>query len=402
MYGLGGWRGPYTGLVLVHRVIHRQDPFEASREADAEGKRIHDADPERLAFFVEREVLREDGTFPFGEGFLYRHDRRRRRDDTWPLGGGRPGRVWTAGHRGSKREQQDAYAAQRLSVGAHEVAVLVVADGVSESGDRAKGASHQAVTAFCARLPAELTSIPDDDDERHAVVERALLRSAYASNFEVVRQALLGDGRYDQRDRASLQQESDVDLPTGHLTHGKMEELAKDLDPVVDALAAADIHAYTTFALALAVDDDVYCFTTGDAVVGLYRPTEPAGERFLHLTHRDQAVVELFRDEESDLEGHEETYENVITDSFGDSTVLTGTLRRYPHLLTSGDRLLVFSDGLGPRGGGRGLDRQGFEATLERVTRRQSPARALVRAQVHDVESGEYQDNVGVAVLVVE
>ncbi len=378
------------------------DPYVASRAADDEGRRIHDADPARLAFFVEREVLRDDGTFPFGEGYLYRPERKRRRDDAWAPGGGRPGRAFVAGHRGSKRQQQDAFAVLRLAVSGHDVVALVVADGVSESGERAKSAANQAVHSFLKRLPAELSpELPADEEQRHDSVERALTRAAYASNFEVVRQVLLGDGQYDASDRATLQQQADVDLPTGHLTHSTMTTLAPELAPVVDALAADDIHALTTFAVALCVDDDLYCFTTGDAVIGLYRPSEPAGERFLHLTHRDQAVVELFREVEPDLEEHEETFENIITDSFGGSAALTGTLRRYEKLLAPGDRLLACSDGLGSRGDGRGLDRQGFEHALEGISRRHSPARALVRAQLAELEAGEYQDNIGVAVLVV-
>lgn len=388
--------------MLVTRVVHQRNPYVASREADAEGRRIHDVDPARLRFFVEREVLLEDGTFPYGEGFLYRPERRRIRDEAWSFGGGRPGRVFVAGHRGTCRQQQDAFAARRYSSSGREVAVLVVADGVSQSGARAKVAARQAVEAFMERFPDELGGILAEGDERHAQVERALTRAAYASNFEVVRQALFGDGRYDARDRETLLAAADVDLPTGPLSHAAMRSLAGELAPVVEKLAEEDVHALTTFAVAVSVDDDVYCFTTGDAVIGLYRPTEPAGERFLHLTHRDQAVVELFRDEDPalNLEQHEDTFENIITDSLGGSTKLSGTLRRYEHLLARGDRLLAFSDGLGARGGG-GLDRKGVERALEGLSPRQNPARALVRAQLADLSPGDYQDNIGVALLVV-
>jgi serine/threonine protein phosphatase PrpC len=390
--------------VGVRRVIHRENPYVASRRADQLGRAAGTKDPDRAKFFAEREVLNTDGTYPFGEGFLYEEGPRRRARD-WVRGHGKPGDVCAAGHRGTKREQQDAWGAVRLTVGAHDAAALVVADGVSASGELAKRASSTAVDVFLRRLEGELADLPEHRGKRHAFVEHALKRAAFAANFEIVRHVLFdgaGDGRFDAKDKRRLRVEHDVELPTGRLSPVRMRMLAPHLDEPIAALAEDDRHALTTFAVALAIDDDLYTFSSGDAVVSLYRPTEKQGERFVHLTHRDQAVVELLFDEQADLEEHDEVYENVITDSFGDSAHLTGTMRRYPGLLEPGDRVVVSSDGIGPRGDGRGLSRAGVEAAIGGADEGGRLARALVDAQLADLEDGEYQDNIAVAVLTVE
>ncbi len=390
----------------VRRIIHRQNPYEASREADAEGRRIRLEDPARIPYFAEREVLRPDGTFPFGEGFLYREEPRRRREESWPKGAGGPGEVFTCGHRGSKRQQQDAFGAVSLEVSGHPMAVLCVADGVSASGKLAKPAAKTAVEVFLLQARAELSEVPEHEGPRHAFLERAITRAVFAANFEVVRQVLLDlreKGAFEAHNRAHLVEEAGVQMTTGPMTPAEMAAKAPELEQLIGVLADDDRHALTTFAAAVAYDNDLYCFSTADAVVGLYRPQEPEGERYLHLTHRDQMVVELFQRHQSevDLDEHEDVYENLITDSLGDSAVLTGTLRRYPNLLEEGDRVVVHSDGLGPRGEGKGLDRRGVERALESASSKTNPARALVRAQLEDHSRGEYQDNVGVAVLTV-
>ena len=152
--------------------------------------------------------------------------------------------------------------------------------------------------------------------------------------------------------------------------------------------------------MAVAVDNDLYTFSTGDAVVGLFRPSQPVGRRFIHLTARDQAVVELFCEPGTDFREHADLYENVITASMGDSCVLTGTLRRYPNLLEPGDRVVACSDGIGPRGEERGLTRDEIEAVLEEHPGTNA-ARALVKGQIADLKRDEYQDNIGVVVLNV-
>jgi serine/threonine protein phosphatase PrpC len=390
----------------VRRIIHRRNPYEASRDADAEGRRLRLEDPERMAYFAEREVLRDDGTFPFGEGFLYCEEPRRRQHDAWPKGSGGPGQVFVFGHRGTKRQQQDAFGAAGFEVSGHPMAVVGVADGVSASGSLAKRAAQTAMEVFLLQARAELVEVPEHEGPRHAFLERAMTRAVFAANFEVVRQVLFDlrdKGAFEAHNRAHLFNEAGVHMTTDTMTPAEMAAKAPELEQLIGTLAKEDRHALTTFAAALACDNDLYCFTTGDAVVGLYRPKEPAGERYLHLTHRDQMVVELFQraSQEVDLDEHEDVYENLITDSLGDSAVLTGTLRRYPNLLEEGDRVVVHSDGLGPRGGGRGLDRRGVERALERVGPKDNPAQILVRAQLEDLVPGEYQDNLGVAVLTV-
>lgn len=391
--------------MTVQRIIHRQNPFVASRHADQRARAEARKDPDTVKFFAEREVQNRDGSFPFGEGYLY-FDRTPRRDDGWEPGRGQPHSVGVAGHRGSKREQQDAFGTLHRTVGEHEVAALVVSDGVSASGPLAKKASNRATEVFLERFAAQIEAgLPTDERARHLFVEEAMERAATAANFEVVRQVLLdrsGDGRFDQNDRAWLQRNAGITLTTGRMSPTEMRLVAAQLDDVVERLAEEGREALCTFAVAVSVGNDVYTFSSGDAVVGLYRPDEPEGRRFVHLTHRDQAVVELYKERhELDLEEYADEYENLITDSFGDSARLSGTLRRFPNLLEPGDRVVVASDGLGPRGGEGGLSREEIETVLEQDGTARQLAKALVSEQVKDLEPGEYQDNIGVAVLTV-
>ena len=83
-----------------------------------------------------------------------------------------------------------------------------------------------------------------------------------------------------------------------------VERVAPMIDQAVAVLAQRQITASTTFTVAVAVDNDLYTFNSGDSVVTLFRPTEPAGRRLIHLTERDQAVVELFKSGEPDLARH--------------------------------------------------------------------------------------------------
>lgn len=388
--------------IKVKRFIQRQDPFRASEKADSLGKEIARADPERAEFFSEREVLNRDGSFPFGEGFLYQDDGRRARAASWNAGRGQPGKLSEAGHRGSKPEQQDAFRGVRLKVGGDDAAVLVAADGVSASGPLASRASRTAVEVFLSELRTAMKNVPENEAQRHPAIERAMSRAAFIANFEVIRQVLFdrdGSGRYDYGDRQTLRREMGVDLPAGKLSVREMQMIAPQLDQVIQDMEGQDKSALTTFAAAIAVGNDLYTFATGDAVIALYRPEEPEGKRVIHLTHRDQVVVELYRDQ-VELDGREDVYENVITDALGDSGELAGTLRRYPNLLEPGDRVIACSDGLSPRGEGRGVDRPTLEEQLESAAG--NPARALVRAQLEGLEPDEYQDNIGVVVLEVD
>ena len=219
----------------------------------------------------------------------------------------------------------------------------------------------------------------------------------------MVRQVLLdkhGETGFSEADRRALKETYGIDLPTGALSVRAMERLAPALDPIV---VAEDLQharaALTTFAAAVAIDSDLYTFSCGDAVIGLYRPESVVGRRFVHLTHRDQEVVELYR-RGDDAWMNEDVFENVITESFGGSAVLTGTLRRYPNLLEAGDRVVAASDGIGPRGGGEGLRREAVEVVLE--LSEAQPAIDLVEAQLLGLDGADYQDNIGVAVLDVE
>ena len=386
----------------VRRVIHRSDPYAASRAADAAGRRAAKKDPEQTRYFAAREVLNRDGTFPFGEGFLYQKPAQ---TPATRRGLGVPGDLATFGHHGSKREQQDAFGAARFLAGKQSAAALVVADGVSASGPLAKRSSNRATRVFLERVQRELAGAPSAENLRHPFVEKAIEKAAFQANFEVVRQVLLdrkGDGRFDARDRAALERLSDIDLPTGPMTDTQMKRLAPKLDAVVRTLDEQGRSALTTFAAAVVVGDDLYAFSSGDAVVSLHRPSEPKGHRLLNLTHRDQEVVALYAKGGDTWKRHGEVYENVITDAFGDSARLTGTLRRYPNVLRPGDRVVVSSDGLGPRSDrGQGLDRKGMERVLDQNPEAGAAARALVRLQVKGLTPDEYQDNVGVAVLDV-
>lgn len=385
------------------RIIQRENPFRASERADDQGRATRRRAPARTAFFAEREVQNPDGSFPFGEGYLYEDAQVRARDDTWEAGTGRPADISVADHRGTKDEQQDAVGALRLRIGDHEGVVLVAADGVSASGPRAARASATAVQVFLQQLRRELADVPAHEARRHPYVERALSRAAFAANFEVIRQVLLDyrdDGRYGADDRRRLEREVGVELPTGRLTVAEMQRLAPQLDAAVAARDQQDASALTTFAVAVAVDNDLYTFSSGDAVVSLFRPSEPRGRRVIHLTDRDQAVVELFK-EPADWRASGDLFENVITAALGDSGRLSGTLRRYPDLLEPGDRVIAHSDGLSPRDTGHGLDRAHMEEILARSSPR-GAARALVKGQLEDLEPDDYQDNIGVVVLTVE
>lgn len=384
----------------ITRIIHRRDPFEASEAADAAGRRAARRAPARTEFFAAREVLDKTGAFPFGEGFLYEAEPRAR-DAGWANGQGTPGAITKAGHHGTKPQQQDSFGGVRFSAGGQEVGVAVVADGVSASGELAKPASMTAVRVFLERLQGELKNLPSNERERHGFVEEAIKHASFAANFEVVRQVLLDEkGRegFDARDAAAVKKDHGITVPTGPLTLAEMQRLAPRLDEVVAYKdAEEDKAALTTFAAAIAVGNDLYTFSCGDAVVGLYRPGRDDGKRFVHLTHRDQQVVELFGEGGQAWRGSD-VYENVITDSFGGSSVLSGTLRRYPNLLEPGDQVVAASDGLGPRGGGEGADRDDVEDALAGG----GTARALVEKQLERLSRGEYQDNIGVVVLNVD
>jgi len=388
-------------LFEVHRIIHRRDPFTASDAADDAGRATRTTDAERTAFFAEREVINTDGTFPFGEGFLYSRDNITARAPDWPAGDGKPTSVCAEGHKGSKLEQQDAFVGACLRIGGHDGAVVAVADGVSASGPLAARAARTAVGVFMTRVREELQHVPAHEAKRHPFIEKAIERAAFAANFEVIRQVLFDskrDGEFDAGDRDRLRGLG-VDLPVGALTVAQMQQLAPRLEAVVKSLEELGVHALTTLAVAVAVDNDLYTFSTGDAVVGLYRSSRPAGRKFIHLTNRDQTVVELFR-EDADPREHADVYQNEITACLGDTVVLTGTLRRYPNLLEPGDRVVACSDGLGPRDGG-GLDRDAIESTLE-AHPGPDAAEALVNGQIADLDPEKYQDNVGVVVLRVE
>src|SRR5690606_20142393 len=96
------------------------------------------------------------------------------------------------------------------------------------------------------------------------------------ANFEVLRQVLLdknGDGRFDADDRAAVRAEVGIDVPIEPLTPSRMQMLARRLDAAVMHYDAQGRTALTTFAVALAVDHDLYTLTSGDAVVSLYRPS---------------------------------------------------------------------------------------------------------------------------------
>lgn len=390
--------------MTVRRVIHRADPFSASQKADAQGRAMARAQPERVAYFAGREVMNRDGSFPLGEGFLYEKAQPRARDPGFANGTGLAGEFAVAGHRGSKPQQQDAFNAVRFSVGGKDVTALAVADGVSASGRLAAPASKRAVAVFLERFEKEMARLPDHESKRHAHVEKAMERAAFAANFEVVRLVLLdraGDGRFDAGDKTALKRLSGTTLPTGRLTLSQMQRLAPQLDQAVEALDEKGRSALATFAVAVTVDNDLYTFSSGDAVVNMFRPSEAEGHRLVQLTHRDQEVVDLFMEGGDAWRSNRGVHENIITDSLGDAGRVSGTLRRYPNLLQPGDRLVVASDGLGPRGGSRGLDRNEIEEVLSAHPGPEA-ARALVRAQVADMRPDEYQDNIGIAVLDVE
>ncbi|MFH1809938.1 MAG: protein phosphatase 2C domain-containing protein [Pseudomonadota bacterium] len=387
----------------IRRHIQRQNPFAASREADRRGRAEKQRDPARTRFFAEREVLERDGSFPFGEGYLYGDAGPSVRDPSWQPGIGTPGTISAAGHRGTKPQQQDAWGSLRLRVGKDDAAVLVVADGVSASGPRAARAAKTAVRVFLRELEQALARVPTNEARRHATVEKAMSHAAFFANFEVVRQVLLdrdGSGRFDSGDRRALRRDTGVDLKAGTLTVAEMRRIAPQLDKVIADEDEAGRSALATFAVAVAVDNDLYTFATGDAVVSLYRPGEIEQQRVIQLTHRDQAVVELYTSGE-ETRGQADLYENVITDSLGDSAQLAGTLRRYPNLLEPGDRVIAASDGLGPRGPHQGLDRHEIEAALE-AAEPEHAARNLVRGQIEDVDADTYQDNIGVVVLTID
>ncbi len=391
------------GGTNIDWVIHRLNPFVASDAADAAGRKARAHAPKRAKYFAEREVQNNDGSFPFGEGFLYSGTQPQTRSANWLSGHGKPDATGEAGHRGTKHQQQDALGTLRTTVGGKDAAVLVAADGVSASGSLAARASKAAVEVFTRELSRALEHAPTNEARRHAHVEQAMTRAAFVANFEVIRQVLFdfeSDGRFDAGDKTALRQRFGVELPVGKLTVAEMQRIAPRLDAAITALDERDRSALTTFAVAVAVDNDLYTFSSGDAVVGLFRPSRPAGKRLIHLTDRDQAVVELYRND-GDFGAHPDLYENVITDSIGDSAVLTGTIRRYPNLLEPGDRVVAASDGLGPRGPGRGLDRKAIETILADNPGPEA-ARALVKAQIADLEPDEYQDNVGVTVLTID
>jgi hypothetical protein len=387
----------------VRRIIHRRDPFVASRAADAAGRRRATRDDgQRTAFFAEREVENPDGSFPFGEGFLYGDEPRARAAD-FVTGRGAPGTISEAGHRGTKPVQQDAFGSATLTINGTTVASLAVADGVSMSGRLARPAAQQAVATFLDVLARELEGLPLARQQRHPFVEQAMTRAAFAANFEVVRQVFLdvaGDRGFDGADARRLAADG-ATLPVGALSLAQMQRLAPVLDDVLARRAGQPRNALATFATAVVVGSDLYTFSSGDAVAGLYRPGQKPGQRFMHLTHRDQAVVELWEkaaDGDDAWRTADNVYQNVITDMLGERGTLTGTVRRYPALLQPGDRVVAASDGVGPRDGGEGLDR----ARLEQVLDDGGDADAIVAAQRVGVDGDDYQDNIGVVVLEVE
>ena len=71
----------------VRRLIQRENPYVASRRADTSGRASNGSDPQRAAFFAEREVLNSDGSFPFGEGFRCVGGSIRRMGVSWAQGG---------------------------------------------------------------------------------------------------------------------------------------------------------------------------------------------------------------------------------------------------------------------------------------------------------------------------
>jgi serine/threonine protein phosphatase PrpC len=231
------------------------------------------------------------------------------------------------------------------------------------------------VEVIAARLRGALAHAPTAELERHAFVDSALESAAFAANLAVIHQVLLAHG-----DRPPpVEMRALARAVREHNRRGR------------NALAAV--------AAAVVIGDDLYTFTTGDAVVGLFRPSRPAGRAYIHLTNRDQAVVELFC-AGTDTQTHGGVYQNQITASLGDSVTLRGTLRRYPDLLEPGDHLVASTDGLGPRSGGGGLDRSRLEAILA-AAGDGNVAAALVRGQLADLDGFTYQDNIGVAVVTV-
>jgi serine/threonine protein phosphatase PrpC len=387
----------------VRRVIHRRDPFDASRKADASARRAAQKDDEgRTAYFSEREVQNHDGSFPFGEGFLY-DDEPRARAASFERGHGQPGAISEAGHRGTKPVQQDATGSRTFVVHGQKVATLAVADGVSGSGRLARPAAQTAVATFLEVLERELKGLPSSLQQQRPFVEQAMTRAAFAANFEMFRQVYLdvgGDKGFDASDAKRLEEQG-VKLPTGRLSVAQMQRLAPRLDDLVAEHPMDRRSALATFATAIVVGSDLYTFSSGDAVVGLFRPGEKKGQRFIHLTHRDQAVVDLFQASQDDSDAWKaasDVYENVVTDTMGDQGTLTGTVRRYPALLMPGDRVLAASDGLGPRGGGEGLSRE----DVERILDDGGDAAALTEGQRQGIDGDDYQDNIGIVVLEVE
>ncbi|MEM6531994.1 MAG: protein phosphatase 2C domain-containing protein [Myxococcota bacterium] len=388
----------------IERIVHPGDPFVASERADREQALASRDDPQRLEYFADREVLAPDGTFPNGEGFLYSEPQ-----PTAPEAGiappsGTPGSLALAGHRGTKRVQQDAGGLLELSVGGNSAAILVTADGVSASRGLAHRASQTAVQTFLRQVEVELADPPDDEASRHAFVELALERAAVVANFEVVRQVLLDldrDGAYTAPDAAQLSG-AGFELPNEPLTVEDMERLAPGLQRAVDYLAAQGVTAQTTFSAAVAVDNDLYTFNSGDSVVSLFRAHSAQGHRMIHLTERDQSVVELFKLADDTYRSYPNVFQNMITDSMGDSATLTGIIRRYPDVLRPGDRVLSSTDGIGPRrDGSAGLDREAVERILATAPSARAAADELVRRQLDGLDAGEYQDNIAVVVLDV-
>jgi hypothetical protein len=390
------------GCMALEYIIHRQNPYIASRKAELHVRGRGPVGRNRLAYFAERAVLTPDGRYPFGEGYLYFPTERHTRSAEWVPGCGSPQQVGFAGHHGSKAEQQDAFGGDFLDLRGQQIAMVATADGVSASRDMAAPAARCALRVFKEELRNRLQVLAPSLQYRHEGFEWAISQSIYRANFEVIRHVLFdfdGDEYFGYDDSERLYQETGIFIPSGALTIDEMRALAVDMDRAASVFGREHISALTTFAAALAVDSDVYAVSSGDAVVSLYRPTEDQGERLIHLTHRDQQVVELYVSQ-VDINPWRHVHENIITRSLGSSTDLSATIRRFPGLLEPGDRLMASSDGLGPRRPAGGLDREAMENIIEQ-NQDATVARDLVEEQLTGLSPGDYQDNISVSLMTV-
>ena len=384
-------------------IIQRQNPFLASRVADEHSRAENQGTPERLAYFSARSVLTPDGDYPFGEGYLYRPVVRNERSPKWNRGAGRPSRVAFTGHQGTKREQQDAFGGLKLELDGDPIALVAVADGVSASGSRAAPAARCAMGVFQHELRGRLQNLPNGFSDRHEAVEWAIGQSLYRANFEVIRHVLFDfddDGFFGPKDSEALYADTGVLIPTGPLTTNEMRTLACETEVAVDIFARASISALTTFAAAVAIGTHVYTVSSGDAVISLFRPSEEEGKRLIHLTRRDQQVVEFYTSN-IDIRPLQHIHENIITRSIGSSTELSATVRRFADLLEPGDRLMASSDGLGPRRRNGGLDRHAMEWLLDRSDGVEV-VEDLVEEQLSGIRPGDYQDNIAVSLMTVQ